>query len=145
MTTALDQFRPSLMYRWDVGFLGFIPWDGSLTAGTLTIGKVDQGTAGASAWLVTENPPASVLNGNKNVTTAGTRVTLAGSTSAKSVTVKAKRTNTGSIYVGDSSVSSANGFELRAGDSVSLDIANLQTVNLDASVSGEGVTFLGVV
>lgn len=92
----------------------------------------------------TETVPTTIYNGNKNVTTAGTRVTLASSTSCKSVTIKAKIANTGTIYVGDTSVSSSNGFALAAGETVSLDIANLNTVNLDASVSGEGVTFVGV-
>ncbi len=91
-----------------------------------------------------EAAPTTVLNGKKTVTTAGTRVTLAGSTACKSVTIKALIANTGTIYVGDSSVASTNGYALLAGEAVSLDIANLSTVNLDASVSGEGVTYLGV-
>ncbi len=91
-----------------------------------------------------EVAPTTVLNGNTNVTTAGTRVVLASSTTCKSVTIKAKAANTGIIYVGSSTVSSANGFALLAGETVTLDIANLTTVNLDASVSGEGVTYLGI-
>jgi hypothetical protein len=88
--------------------------------------------------------PTTILNGKTTVTTAGTRVTLAGSTACKSVTIKALIANTGVIYVGNSSVSSSNGFALQAGDSVSLNITNLTTVNLDSSVNGEGVTYLGV-
>lgn len=91
-----------------------------------------------------EVAPTTVLNGKKTVTTAGTRVVLASSTVAKSVTIKALTANTGTIYVGDSSVSASNGYALAAGDSVSLDIANLTTVNIDSSVNGEGVTYLGV-
>ena len=50
----LGQFRPTLNYRWDVGTLSWVIWDGSLTTGALTIGKVDQGlpTAG-DPWLTT--------------------------------------------------------------------------------------------
>ena len=88
--------------------------------------------------------PAVVYNGKKTVTTAGTRVTLASSQAVKSVTIKALSTNTGFIYVGDGSVASTNGFQLERGESVSLDIANLTTVNLDSSVNGEGVTYIGV-
>lgn len=96
---------------------------------------------------ITANPtsPATILNGQKLVTTAGTRVTLASSTTIKSVTIKALSTNTGIVYVGNATVSSSNGLQLVAGDSVSLDISNLATINLDASVSGEGATYLGVV
>lgn len=88
--------------------------------------------------------PTTVLNGKTIVTTAGTRVALAASTTCVSVTVKALITNTGLIYVGNSTVSSSNGLQLSAGDTISLDIANLSTVNIDAAVSGEGVTYLGV-
>lgn len=52
MGPVLDQFRPSLMFRWDIGTLAWVVWDGSLTTGALTIGTVNQGTGGASPWLV---------------------------------------------------------------------------------------------
>lgn len=88
--------------------------------------------------------PTTVFNGKTSVTTAGTRVTLAAAQAVKGVTIKALSTNTGFIYVGNASVAAANGLQLRAGESVSLAIANLNTVNLDSSVNGEGVTYLGV-
>lgn len=92
----------------------------------------------------TETVPTTIYNGKKTVTTAGTRVTLASSQAVKSVTIKALSTNTGFIYVGDTSVASTNGLQLEAGETISLDIANLNTVNLDSSVNGEGVTYIGV-
>lgn len=98
----------------------------------------------AATVTTSEAAPTTIYNGNKNVTTAGTRVTLASSQAVKSITIKAKIANTGTIYVGDTSVSSSNGFALAAGETLSLDLANLNTVNLDASVSGEGVTYIGV-
>lgn len=88
--------------------------------------------------------PTTLFDGKTTVTTAGTRVTLAAAQAVKGVTIKALSINTGFIYVGNASVSSANGLQLRPGESVSLSIANLNTVNLDASVNGEGVTYLGV-
>lgn len=99
--------------------------------------------AGTGAVTATVSLPSTIYNGKKTVTTAGTRVTLASSQAITSgVTIKALSTNTGVIYVGDSSVSSSNGYQLAAGDSVFLEIANLSTVNLDSSVNGEGVTYL---
>jgi hypothetical protein len=71
-------------------------------------------------------------------------VSLASSQAVKSVTIKALAANTGIIYVGDTAVASTNGFALLAGDSLSLDIGNLATVNLDSSVNGEGVTYIGI-
>lgn len=92
----------------------------------------------------TESVPTTIYNGKKTVTTAGTRVVLAASQAVKSVTIKALSTNTGFIYVGDTSVASTNGLQLEAGETISLDIANLNTVNLDSSVNGEGCTYIGV-
>lgn len=86
--------------------------------------------------------PTAVYNGKTTVTTAGTRVALASSQTVKSVTVKALSTNTGFIYVGNSSVANTNGFQLKAGDTVSLDLSNLATVYIDSSVNGEGITYI---
>lgn len=86
----------------------------------------------------------TIFNGKTTVATAGSRGTLAASQAVKSVTIKALSTNTGFIYVGNSSVTSANGFQLLAGESISMDVANLNTVNIDSSVNGEGVTYIGV-
>jgi hypothetical protein len=40
------------MRKWDVSTLSWLPWDGSLSTGSITIGTVNQGTGGASAWKV---------------------------------------------------------------------------------------------
>lgn len=41
-------------WRWDVNTLSWVPWDGAVTGGGGGGGgTVDQGTGGASAWLVT--------------------------------------------------------------------------------------------
>jgi hypothetical protein len=107
-------------------------------------GYVDGIEANQATMIASLSAPSTIYNGKKTVTTAGTRVALASSQAVKSVTIKALSANTGVIYVGDSSVSSANGLQLLAGESISLDIANLNTVNLDSSVNGEGVTYIGV-
>jgi hypothetical protein len=98
----------------------------------------------AGTFATQETAATTIYNGKKVVTTAGTRVTLASSQAVKSVTIKALAANTGIIYVGDTAVASTNGFALLAGDSLSLDIGNLATVNLDSSVNGEGVTYIGI-
>ncbi len=88
--------------------------------------------------------PTAVVNGKKTVTTAGTAVEL-GSTSelVNGVNVKALLANTDKIYVGDSEVSSSNGFELSAGDQVFVACTDLASIHIDAAVNGEGVSFLG--
>lgn len=106
--------------------------DAPIPAGTNSIGSV------------TVNTPSTFGNG-KTTTNASTAVVIKSDTTIKGVTVKALTTNTGLVYVGDSSVSSANGFELQAGESVSIDIDNTNKVYFDVSVNGEGVTYAYVV
>ena len=87
--------------------------------------------------------PATIYNGKTAVTTATTRVVLAASQAITSgVTIKAEATNTGIIYVGNATVAAANGFELAAGEHMFLEVANLNTVNIDASVSTDGVSYI---
>lgn len=88
-------------------------------------------------------PPTTLDNNQRTVTTAGARVQLQ-TQACLGVTVKAKSANTGLIYVGDSGVTSANGHILAAGDAVSLAIDNVNRLWIDASVDGEGVSWLAV-
>jgi len=64
----------------------------------------------------------------------------------RSVVVKANTSNVGIIYMGgDSSISGGvTGLELEAGESIPIDIDNLNKVKLYASNSGDVVTYLGV-
>lgn len=121
----------------------------STQSGTWTVQPGN--TANTTAWKVDGSAvtqpisiasPTSIYHNKKTVTTAGARVALASSQAVMSVCIKALITNTGYIYVGDSSLSSTNGFQLLAGDTVSLDISNLNTIYIDSSVSGEGVTYI---
>ena len=87
--------------------------------------------------------PSTIYNGQKTVTTAGTRVVLSTSqTLTSGVTIKAMSTNTGIIFVGNSSVTSSNGFRLSASAEVFIEIDNLATIYIDSSVNGEGVSYI---
>jgi hypothetical protein len=88
----------------------------------------------------------SLIQGVKDVTTAGTRVQLSSvSQPCREVLVIAKRTNAGRIYVGNSSVSSTDyGADLGAKESVSIPVANLNLIYIDSSVDGEGVSYLAI-
>lgn len=125
---------------------GSFPISGTVTVQQATAASLNATVVGTGTFATQNTPvaPTTIFDGKTTVTTAGTRVALASSQAVQSVTIKALTTNTGIIYVGNSSVSSTNGFQLSAGDSVSMDIANLNTVNIDSSVNGEGVTYLGV-
>ena len=84
----------------------------------------------------------------KTVTTAGTAEALvAASQRVSSVTVVAKASNTGSVYVGGSDVASTTNDGLAPGDSMEIPSHNyLDLVNIfvDVSISGEGVDFYAV-
>lgn len=88
----------------------------------------------------TDTTPTTYGSGQATVTTAGTQVQLA-SNGCKSVTVKAKTTNTGNIFVGDLSVDSSTGFILSAGESLSLDISNTDKLWIDSSIDAQGISF----
>lgn len=79
--------------------------------------------------------------------TAGTAVQLNGGTSisvpnGSALAVRAAGGNTGNIYVGDSGVSSSNGFVLGAGESVSMPIDDVSKVHIDSDNDGEGVSWI---
>ena len=116
-----------------------------LQAGTAAVGKLAANSGVDIGDVdVTSMPMATTLrNGQKYVTTAGTQVALASSTAIyHSVTIMAQAGNSGNIYIGDSSVSSSNGYILDAGDTIEIQIANLSTIYVDSSVNGEGVSYI---
>lgn len=106
---------------------------------------IEQGSSGNLTPLlvgVNINPYTVLGNGSVTVTTAGTRVVMGASTSIKTITIRSNVANTGIIYVGTVSVTSANGFQLSPSETVSLDIDNLSKVYIDASVNTQTVTYI---
>lgn len=86
---------------------------------------------------------STIGDGTKSVTTAGTREQLSGSSvPCKKLTIQAKIGNTGSVYVGGSTVASTRGIELLPTGTIQLTVSNLNLVYIDVSVNGEGVTYI---
>ncbi len=87
-------------------------------------------------------------NGRKIVTTAGTSERLAPSMQISNIIVQAETDNTGVIVVGGLGVIAAlatrTGIALVAGDSITLNITDPFPIYLDATVSGDGVTYLWI-
>jgi hypothetical protein len=86
-------------------------------------------------------------DGRQVVTTAGTRVQLsAASVSCSRVTIIAETDNTDYVVVGAVTVVAAlatrRGSPLGPGDSMTLNVNNLNLVYIDSLVSTEGVTFV---
>lgn len=89
-------------------------------------------------------PTSTLYNGRKTVTSAGTAEALSGSTFVKTVCIKPLSTNSNNIYIGNSSVTSTTGYPLPSGESISIDINNLNKIYLDVDTNGEGVSYLAV-
>jgi len=116
-----------------------------LQAGTAAYGKLaaNSGVDIGDVDVTSMPLAAAIQNGQKYVTTAGSRVALASSTTIyHSVTIMSQSGNSGWIYIGNSSVSNSNGYILDAGDTIELKIANLSTIYIDSSVNGEGVSYI---
>jgi hypothetical protein len=91
-----------------------------------------------------EQGSESLTGALATVTTAGTAIQLP-SLACRKVLIIALKSNTGSIYLGGSNVSSTvYGAELQARDSIEVEISNTNLVYLNASVNGEGVSYLAI-
>ena len=110
------------------------------TAGNL-LATVTQDSAARTVTGTVGHNIATIASGEMDVTTAGTALVLSATQACKKVDIQAKITNTGKIYIGGTSVDSDEGLELRRGDIYSLEIADLNDVYVDCSVSGEGVRY----
>lgn len=86
------------------------------------------------------------MSGQKTVTTAGTAVQLGTQRISGALMVKALLANTGNIFIGNDGagdVTSANGMELDAGEVIIFSyVGSLETIWIDSSVNGEGVSWL---
>ena len=110
----------------------------------LAVGVVDAN--GSQIDLSGAAVPTTINDGRQVVTTAGTRVQLSSSSVAcKKVTIVAETGNSNYIVVGGvnvvASLATRRGIPLAAGDTVTLEISNLNLIYLDSLVNGEGVTY----
>jgi hypothetical protein len=81
-------------------------------------------------------------SGQMTLTTAGTVYQGADKKLSNGVYVKAMSSNGGTVYVGNSSVSSSTGFELSAGDIVLVQVANLADLYFVGTANGDKICYL---
>ena len=129
----------------------------NLEAGDIQIGAVEiknstddtRATVGANGLYVDVRALSSAITGTGHgvttVTTAGTDVVLASSTTCKRVIIQSQTDNTSLIAVGatgvDATIATGTGVVLYPGDSVELEIDNLADIYIDSLVNGEGVRY----
>lgn len=119
-----------------------VPISGTVSTGAVTDTQL-RATPVPVSGTVNPTSPSVLLAFVTTVTTAGTRVQLA-SHSAVGGIIQAPSTNSGLIYIGDSTVSSSvYGSELQPGQSAGVSINNTNTIWIDSSVNGNKCAFLG--
>lgn len=93
----------------------------------------------------------SLFASQKLVTTAGTAVALSATKKLiAKLKVRALTTNTGAIYIGDSTVSASVGYPLATGVEIDLDdlldnssdVIDISKIYIDSAVNGEGVALI---
>ena len=93
---------------------------------------------------VSVNGSSSITGAVQLIDAAGTRVALP-DIPCRMVTVIALKSNTGRIYGGGVTVSSTvYGTDLGARDSFDYQVSNANMIYIDASVSGEGVSYVAI-
>lgn len=132
---------------------GKVPVDLTLTGDTSLAANVaiQDGTDPAKKVTVQNGAILTQLSGSNlaeatvlNVTLADTRQQLP-DIDCSQVMIIAKRNNTGYIYVGKNTVSSTvYGAELGELDCVVLPVSNANEIYIDASVSGEGISYVAI-
>lgn len=102
-----------------------------------------------SPWVVsgsvTATPaalPAAPVNGRAVVLVTNTAVQLASNVLVNGVIVEALAGNSDNVYVGNSTVTTANGYELQPGGATSAGVLNTSAIWVNGA-SGDGVAFIG--
>jgi len=86
---------------------------------------------------------STIYNGTKTVPT-GTAETIATTQATSGVIIKALSTNTVAVYIGNASLTVANGFELMAGESLALDIDDIASVYVISGSASQVIRYFAI-
>ena len=103
--------------------------------------------ASISGQTVKTAVPTSLNHGRviiSGTNLSGASPVVLGSAEIRTVLVKAESTNSGTVYIGDTSVSSDKGYPLAAGESLAINIDNLNKIGLVSEVDGDAVRYIVV-
>jgi len=107
----------------------------------IDIATADNQTNGNQITQIAALP--SIYNGSKTAPT-GTAEAIATTQAIHSVTVKALSTNTVSVYIGATGVTTSTGIELLPGESVSLDVTDLSSVFVISGTASQVVRYISL-
>lgn len=119
----------------------------SLTeAPDITIGDINDitGTIADKDRKVIQRVASSFSHNQVTVGTSAVLLTTTSTPLKFGIVVKADPNNTGKVYVGDSSVSTSNGYLLTAGEGIAFEIDNASKVWVIADTDNQKVYWLGV-
>lgn len=105
-----------------------------------TGGTPSQGIIQVAGTVIVATP-TFIGDNFKNVTVAGTREMLSTTVYCIKVIITAKEANTGDIWIGGETIAAGRGRPLKALQSQEIEIDDLSKIWIDATVSGEGVTY----
>lgn len=86
----------------------------------------------------------STLYNNTKTVPTGTAETIGSTQAIHSITIKALSTNTVAIYVGANGVTTSTGFELLAGESLSLDLDDVAKVYVISGSAAQVVRYIAI-
>jgi len=93
---------------------------------------------------VIERVKTSFSYGQTTVGTTAVQLTTTTTSLSFGVLVKADQNNTGNVYVGDSSVSTTNGFKLSPGQAIEIEIDDASKIYVIADAADQKVYWFGV-
>ena len=101
-----------------------------LNAGTNAIGSITNTTFAStqSGTWNTGTPSATINIGQTTSAVTATQLTASSIAMTNGIVIQALSTNTASVFIGNSSVTTANGFELTAGSSLTISPSNINLV-----------------
>lgn len=95
----------------------------------------------AGAIAITQAPPTIPRNGQATVSVTGTAVQLSNQ-AVSGVIVQALAGNVNNVVIGDSAVTTANGFQLQPGQAAGVAIDNVSRLYINGA-AGDGVCWIG--
>lgn len=102
------------------------------------------GITGLGSALNVSESPASAFPGSGRQAVTASAVALGSLAALRAVNIKAMSTNAASVFVGTSGVTTATGYELAAGDSITLPITNANLAFVIAVATGSSVCYAAV-
>ena len=113
---------------------------------TIEIGDINDitGTIADKDRKIISRVSSTINYGQVTVGTTAVQLTSTSTPLNFGIVVKADSANTGKIYVGDSSVTTTNGYVLEAGEGISFEIDDVSKVYVVADTDNQKVYWIGV-